>query len=183
MIVTERDRKVIDFLETFKAATTNTIQELFYPSLRVTQNRLKLLYDNKLLKRERDHFTSQYIYYVRKPKQLRHDLLLTDFYREMNKIVEIELFEKEFVIADIRTDGFVAYKHKNKGYIAFIEVQIANTPLDIEKYEKLYRSGQYKKYFPIFPLIYVISDKKMPETRLKIIRVNEDMSNLGEILK
>jgi len=182
MIVTDRDRKVIDFLNTFKVATTDTIQELFYPSLRVAQKRLKLMYDNKLIKRERDHFTAQYIYYIRKPKQLRHDLLLTNFYKEMNQLVKIEVFEKEIPIGDIRPDGLIAYRHKKKGFIACIEVQIANKPLDVEKYEKLYRSGRYKKYFPVFPLVYAITNKKIPDTELKIIRVNEDMSNLREIL-
>lgn len=181
MIVTDRDKKVLDFLDKFKVATTDTIHEFFYPSLRVAQNRLKLLTDNKLLKRERDHFTRQYIYYVRKPKQLRHSLLLTDFYREMHKLAKIELFEKEFEIGNIRADGLIAYKYKNKGYIAFVEVQIANTSLDVEKYEKLYRNKKYKKYFPVFPLVYAITDRKIPDTEIEIIRVNEDMSNLREI--
>lgn len=183
MIVTERDKKVLNFIEKFNVATTDTIQELFYPSIRVAQHRLKLMYDNKLLKRERDNFTSQYIYYVRKPKQLRHNLLLTDFYREMNRIVDIELFEKEFIIDNVRADGLIAYRYKNKGYIACIEVQIANEPLNVEKYEMLYFSGKYKKYFPVFPLIYAITNKKIPYTELKIIRVNEDMSNVKEVLK
>ena len=183
MIVTERDKKVLNFIEKFNVATTDTIQELFYPSIRVAQHRLKLMYDNKLLKRERDHFTSQYYYYLRKPRQLRHSLLLTDFYREINRLTKIELFEKELTIEHVRADGLVAYKYKSKRYIAFIEVQIANTPLDVEKYEKLFKSGKYKKYFPVFPLIYAITNKKIPYTELKIIRVNEDMSNVKEVLK
>lgn len=177
MIVTNRDKKVLAFLDEFRIATTDTIQELFYPSLRVAQTRLKLLYDNKLIKRDRDHFTSQYYYYIKKPKQLRHDLLLTNFYREINKLADIELFKKEFTVDNIRADGLIAYK-RNKRYIAFAEVQIANTPLDILKYEKLYKSNQYKKYFPTFPFIYAITDKKIPSSSLKIIQINEDMSNI-----
>lgn len=183
MIVTERDKKVLNFIEKFNVATTDTIQELFYPSIRVAQHRLKLMYDNKLLKRERDHFTSQYYYYLRKPRQLRHSLLLTDFYREINRLTQIELFEKEFTIDNVRPDGLIAYRYKGKSYIACIEVQIANIALDVEKYEKLFKSGKYKKYFPVFPLVYAITNKKIPYTELKIIRVNEDMSNLKEVLK
>lgn len=183
MMVTAKDKEVLQFIEKFKVATTSTISELYYHNLKWTQRRLKKLYDNKYLKRERDHFTSEYYYYIRKTRQLRHDLLLTNFYREMNKIVDIELFEKEFTIENMRADGLIAYRHKNKGYIAFVEVQIANIPLDVEKYESLYKSGKYKKYFPVFPLIYAITDKKIPNTTLKVIRINEDMSNLREVLK
>lgn len=178
MIVTNRDKEVLLFIEKFKVATTDTIWQLFYPSLRVSQTRLKLLHDNKLIKRDRDHFTSQYYYYIRKPRQLRHDLLLTDFYREMDRKAEIELFKKEFTIGDIRSDGLIAYKNNHKRFIAFIEVQISNTPLDIKKYEKLYKTKLYKNYFPAFPLIYAITDKSIPSTNLKIIKINEDMSNL-----
>lgn len=183
MIVTDKDKEVLQFLEKFKVATTDTISELFYHNLKWTQRRLKKLYDNKYLKRERDHFTSQYMYYIRKPKQLRHDLLLTDFYREMNRLTDIELFEKEFTIDNVRPDGLIAYRYKGKSYIACIEVQIANIALDVEKYEKLFKSGKYKKYFPVFPLVYAITDRKIPATKIEVIRVNEDMSNLREVLK
>lgn len=179
MIVTERDKKLLRFIEKFRIATTDTIQELFYPSLRVAQNRLRLMTENKLLKREREHFTSQYYYYIKKPTQVRHSLLLTSFYRELTKIAQIEVFEKEFSIEDIRPDGLVAYRYDNKNYIAFVEVQISMQPLDIGKYERLYKSGKYKGYFPVFPLIIAISDKKLPETKLQVIHLDEDLKSIN----
>lgn len=178
MRISNNDKKTLEFIQKFNVATTNTIYDLFYPSLRMAQYRLKALYDNKILKRDRDHFTSQYCYYYKKPKQLRHDLLLTEFYRVMNKLAQIEFFEKEFPLDDVRPDGLMAYRHKNKSYIAFVEVQIANTALDVKKYEKLYQSERYKKYFPTFPLVYAITNQTIPRTGLKIIQVREDMSNL-----
>ncbi|NLY46814.1 MAG: hypothetical protein GX053_12635 [Tissierella sp.] len=181
MRITERDRKVLDFIENFKIATTDTIQELFYPSLKVAQRRLKLLHDNKYIKRDREHFTSQFYYYIRKPKQLKHSLLLTDFYRELNKTSSIELFKNEFIIEDLRSDGFVAYELKGKKDIAFVEVEISNKGFDIEKYERLYKSMKWRKLFPKFPTIIAITDKPLPSTRLKVIQVNEDMSNLKEV--
>ena len=182
MIVTDRDKLVLEFIEQFKIATTDTIQLLFYPSLRITQRRLKLLVDNKLLKRDRDTFTSQFYYYIKKPRQLKHSLLLTDFYRELHKISKIELFKNEFIIEDIRSDGFVAYEYKSKKEIAFIEVELSNKGLDLEKYERLYKSSKYKKYFPIFPNIIIISNKSIPKTKLKIIKIDESIQGLELIL-
>src|SRR5699024_4780390 len=99
-------------------------------------------------------FTMQYHYYIKKPRQLRHNLLLTDFYRELNKIATINFFDKEFSIEHIRADGLVVYRYKNVNYIAFVEVQISNQPLDVKKYEKLYQSGLYKnKFNGVFPMI------------------------------
>ena len=184
MIITDRDRKVIEFIEKFNCVSTNTIYELFYPSLRVTQNRLKLMTDNKIIKRDRSHFTSQYYYYTdAKPKQVYHQILLAELYKELNKIVTIEAFIKEYCIEDIRADALVVYSRNNKNYIAFVEVELSNTP-DIQKYERLYKSGRYKSYFNgVFPLIYYVTDKTIPKTNLEVIKINEEMKNLGEVLK
>lgn len=181
MKVMSNEKEVLNFLDIFKVATTNTIHELFYPSLRYTQLRLKQLYDAKLIKRDRDNFTSQYYYYIKKPTQTRHCLLLTDFYRELNKLAEIEIFEKEFAINEVRPDALIGYKFKNQSYVAFVEVELSNNP-DIEKYERLFRSGKYKESLNVFPLIFYITNKKIPDTKLKIIQVNEDVKNLREVL-
>ncbi|MGJ0846604.1 hypothetical protein ACR77J_07940 [Tissierella praeacuta] len=179
MIVTERDKKVINFIEENKIATTDAIAEIFYPCLRVAQHRLKLMYDNKLIKRDRDYYTSQYYYYLKKPKQIKHSLLVTEFYKNLNKIADIKMFRSEFIIENIRSDAFVAYEVNNIKKIAFVEVQISNTKLDIEKYEKLFKSGKYKSYFPVFPSILAITDRKVPQTNLDLIKINTNFNNLG----
>lgn len=182
-MITSRDMKVMSFIEEFKVATTDTIQELFYPSLRVAQNRLKKLYDNKMIKRERHHFTRQYLYYIRKTKQLKHDLILSDFYREMSNILAIAKFKKEFAIANLRSDGLIAYRQDDKNYIAFIEVQISNIQADVNKYIKLYESEEYKKYFPVFPQVIIISDKKVKSyDDFKVIKIKEDLTDINKIL-
>lgn len=183
MIVTNRDREVIDFVTKMNCASTKTIAELFYPSLRVAQNRLKLMAENKVLKRDRDHFTNQYYYYIdNKPKQIYHNLLLTDFYKELSKVAEIVAFKKEFIIEDIRPDALVVYTIDGKSYIACVEIELSNTP-DIAKYETLDKSGEYKKYFNgVFPLIIYVTNKKIPGTKLDVIQINEDIKNLRGIL-
>ncbi len=183
MIVTDRDNKVLDFISDYKVATTKTITELFYPSERVAQRRLKLLADNNLLKRDRDNYTSQFYYYNKKPRQLRHSLLVTDFYREFTKIAKIEMFKTEFIIEDVRADAFIAYEIAGKKDIAFLEVQIANSQLDLEKYAKLDKSGKLRKYrFPRFPLIISVTNKNIPKSYLRVVQVREDMSNLKEVM-
>lgn len=65
-----------------------------------------------------------------------------------------------------------------------MEVELSNKGLDINKYKKLYLSGEYKNYFPIFPLIIVVSNKRIKFNEdFKIVRVNEDMGNIGDIFK
>lgn len=184
MIIKEAEKKVLSYLNEFKIATTDTLADLFYPSLRYAQHRLKQMYDNKLLKRDRDHFTAQYYYYITKPRQLRHSLLVTHFYRELNKIADIEYFRPEFThFEGIRPDAFIAYELQGEKDMAFLEVEISNNGLDIEKYERLYKLGEWKGYnFPKFPNIIAITDKNIPNTKLKIIQISEEISNLREVL-
>ncbi len=179
-MITSRDKKVVEFIERFKIANTSTIHELFYPSLRVTQNRLKVLVDHGEVKRSRSHINMEYLYYIKKPRQLKHSLLLTDFYRELNKIVNVVDFKNELAIEHLRCDGFVAYKVNERGYIAFIEVEISNKGLDIGKYKKLLDTGLYKAYFPTFPKLIAITNKSILDIKeFEIIQIKEDLSNIG----
>lgn len=179
MIVTDRDRKVIDFIGEMNCVNTSVIYELFYPSLRVAQNRLKLMYDNKILKRDRNHFTNQFYYYIdNKPKQISHNLILAKFYNKLSKRSKIVRFKKEYSVGDIRSDALTIYSRGSKSYIAFVEVELSNKP-DILKYERLYKSGEYKKYFNgVFPLIIYVTNKNIPETDLQVIVVDEKVENL-----
>ena len=172
-MITYRDNDVIKFIQDFKAATTDTIAELFYPSLRVAQRRLRTLAEHGELKREREHFTMQYYYYTKKPKQLRHRLIITNFYRELSKIAEIVRFDTEVHFGDIRADGMIAYKYKNKAYIALLEAEISNKGVDMGKYENFQNTGKYKAFFPVFPQLIFITDRKIKKTDLEYIKVDE----------
>lgn len=178
-MITQRDRMVLAYLQNYKCAHTSTLT-MFYPDIRTCQRRLKILYDSREIGRARDNLNAEYIYYLTKPKQLRHSVLLTDFLREFSRIATIETCKPEVTIGNVRADALIGYKRKGVRQLAFVEVQISNTPLDIQKYEKLYYSKQWEKKIPLFPAIIAITDKKIPETKLQVIRINEDLSNLKE---
>ncbi len=183
-MITSRDLTVIEAVEQYKIMRTSTIAKLFFPSLLTAQKRLKIMYDNKELKRMRDLATKEYCYYIRKPKQWKHSLLITDFYAAASELIDIVSFKNEVTIEHLRADGLLAYKYNGKGYVAFVEVQISNTPLDVEKYKKLLYNGAYKQYFGgVFPRIIVATNRKVPTVKdLMIIRIKEDLSNIINIL-
>jgi hypothetical protein len=179
-MITKRDKQMLEYLLNYKCAHTSTLA-MFYPSLQITRRRLKTLYESHEIGRVRDNINAEYVYYLTKPKQLRHSVLLTDFLREFSRVATIESCKTEVTVGNVRSDALIGYKRKDKRYLAFVEVQISNTALDVQKYEKLYYSKEWeKKRFPQFPVIIAITDKKIPDTSLKIIRINEDLSNLKE---
>lgn len=170
--------EVIEFIERFKVARTSTIKELFYPSLLVAQKRLKRITEDKELKRSRDNITNEYIYFKNKPKQLKHSLLITDFYREFNKLVDINHFKNEFIIEGVRADALMAYEYKATKYISFLEVQISNVKLNLDKYRSLKYSEAYKKILPVFPSIIAVTNQRIEIPKdLEVIQIKEDLSN------
>ncbi|MBB6214942.1 hypothetical protein HNQ80_001027 [Anaerosolibacter carboniphilus] len=184
-MITSRDLSVIDAIEKYKIMRTSTIAKLYFPSLLMAQKRLKTMVENKEVKRMRDLTTKEYCYYIRKPKQWRHSLLTTDFYAAASELIDIVSFQSEVTIEHLRCDGLIAYRHRGKGYVAFLEVQISNTPLDVEKYKKLLYSGAYKQYFGgVFPRIIAVTNRNIPQINdLTIIQVKEDLSNIEDILR
>lgn len=189
-----RDQKVIEFIETFGAARTEQIERLFFrydeegiplkSSTRVARRRLKRIVEESHIKRDKDPYTGQYVYYYPSRKQLKHKLLRTEIYILLKEGPgRILKFENEYSIENLQADAFCIYQLENKGYLFFIEVQTSNnTGLDIEKYEKLFKSKKYP--WEVFPRIIAITDRKQKiDTVLKVVRVNTDFSNWRDIFK
>jgi len=185
-MLTTRDMQVVEFLKTNKAASTETIAEIMFPSLSACQKRLKVLFVTKNLKRVRCHLNAQYVYYTKLPSQFRHSLLVTDFYRELHKKCEIINYKIEPVLGDIRPDALVAYKYKGRSYLALLEVEISHKGFDYGKYDRFYSSGVYKSFFPVMPTIFIVGDNtKNPPVSTQVIykQISTDFFNINTIFK
>lgn len=183
----DRDSKIINYLEDFKAATTSTLAVLFFPNLLSAQKRLKRLATYySAINRDRDHISSEYYYYIdTKPKQLRHRLLLTNFHRELIQLgIEIVELKNEFTyFENIRPDGLLACVLPNgRKMVYFIETERSNKP-DIVKYEKLYRSDEWKEIFSFFPPIIWITNKKVSKTELEVIHLRENLKDINKLCR
>ncbi|MCP3925561.1 MAG: hypothetical protein GY714_23580 [Desulfobacterales bacterium] len=182
-MITTRDNKVLEFIDEYKVACTSTIAELFYPSRRMAQNRLRKLVDVGEIKRTRYYYMEEYIYYQKKNNQFKHNLVLTNFYRELHKRSKIIRFNKEFTYFDgLRPDAFIVFSIGNSKYIAFVEVELSKKGFDLGKYKKLYMSEKYKECLPVFPLIMVISDHKIKESdEFNIIKIDTELERMEKL--
>lgn len=184
-MLTDRDTQVLSFLEEFHVATTSTLQSLFYPSTRVSQRRLKVLTEYGYLKRERSHIDTEYIYYLKKPKQIRHCLLRTEFLKVLHSLDNVKIIKYmcEFdKFEGLRPDAFIVIKVNGSYMLIFLEVEISSKGLDMEKYRKLYLTEKYKEYFDTFPVVVVISNRKIRcKEEFRIVQIREDMSNIGDL--
>jgi hypothetical protein len=121
-----------------------------------------------------------YIYYVRKPGNYIHDLLVTEFYRELHKRSKILNFVIEKEIGEIRPDAIFGFEIDGKQRLGLLEVEISHKGFDFEKYETFYRSGVYKEYFPVMPMVYIVGRSiKVPKTSIvEYTIINTDLTNL-----
>lgn len=163
-MLTTRDYKVIDFLTDYKIATTSTIEKLFFTNKRTCQNRLKVLVDAKKIRRIRQDINSDYIYFVKMPKQRRHALYVTEFYREFSKLHKIEDFRCELPLTGIRPDAMIVYRVSSGYQIAFLEVELSHKGFDFNKYEKYSLNENYKEIgIPYMPSIIIVGNQpKIP---------------------
>ncbi|MDU6263737.1 MAG: hypothetical protein E6600_04475 [Anaerocolumna aminovalerica] len=160
-MLTTRDVEIKDFLDNYKVATTSTIAHFFFPSQWAAYKRLKYLVDHKQIKRIRDSINNEYMYFAKRPKQLRHSLLVTEFYREFSNQYQVVNFKIEPVLRNIRPDAVFGYVKNGKNYIGLLEVEISNKGFNFNKYEKFYSSYEYKNYFPVMPNIFIVTDKNI----------------------
>lgn len=180
IVLTERDKNIIEFLQTYKCATTSTLANIFFNgSKRTTTRRLKLLREHGLINSAQEFVCLEQIHYInKKPKQIKHTVIETNFISKLyENNIEILKLKKEFKIGNVRSDLLLVCKIDKKALIYFIEV--CNTkPFDINKYLKLKESRHWKEYFPVFPSIIVITDKQFKNNKsLDIHSFNLSLDN------
>jgi predicted transcriptional regulator len=181
-MLTTRDLQVIDFISEYKVATTSTIAEVFFPSKIACYKRLQQIYNQNMVRRTRDFISQEYIYHVKKnpPQQVRHSLLVTDFYRELHKKADsIVSFKIEPILGDIRPDAIFGYIYKGKNYLGLLEVEISHKGFNFSKYEKFYNGQSYKTYLPVMPDVFVVGDniKLSQASNIKYRMINTDFNN------
>lgn len=186
IVITDRDKQIIQFLKDFKVATTTTISDIYFnSSIRPCQRRLKYLCEHGYIKSYQETIITEKIHYVRKkPINLKHALILSDFIAKL-KINNIEVLKCKvpYKLENVIADAFIAIRINSQNYIYFVEVE--NTKkFNLDKYEKLYYSRTWKEIFPIFPGIIVITDKKVDINRkFEIIEIKLNLSDIKDKIK
>lgn len=178
-MITDRDIKLIEWLQIHKCATTTTLEHFFFPSKKIAQRRLKILYDNKQIKRTRDYVEEDYYYYIKKPKQLKHSVMITDFYREFSKYNNIGYLETQRQVGEIIPDGIIGFidKRGNKK-IAVLEIEISNKGFDYSKYRRF----NFMKYFNTIPDIYIVTKQRIKaDSKLNLIQISDLEKDLKQL--
>lgn len=181
MIITDRDRKIKEFLLEVEVSDTKTISILFFNgSLRRCQQRLKILTDINFIRYFRDGIPGQNIFYTgRKPKSWKHKIIFSQLLAELKlKDIEVLKYRTPLKIGPVIADGFIAINDNGINKIYLIEVERTKN-FNVNKYIDLYYNKKWKDLFPVFPNILVITDKKIElHNKLNIKKCKLNLSDL-----
>lgn len=181
-MITERDQKMINHAEKY-GLTVKQCAKLFYPGAYGETNarkRLKILYDNKALKRYRVWDTNEYVY---GKDCSRHQIYRMDFYAALSGFQMLD-FKPEFHIYNVVPDAYFRFLIGKVERVIFLEVDI-NNKTKVQKYEDLYiyHRDEIKKTLGVFPQIIIMSNNKFNYNgQLLISHINLRLDGLIELL-
>ena len=188
----ERDLKILDLISHGKAFTRPQIEQIIFPHIKLgarqrkANARLKKMIDQKMIKSQ-PYFPNPY-FYVTKPKQIDHTLIINDVYCSLLKQKKSSWYKIDFrwryeifggmvvadalIIIDTLPDG--------KGrQVIFLEVERSPSKRfdkDVQ-YKRVYDSDYSKEEWCVmrgdiaqFPSILIVTDEKLKiESSLRFI--------------
>jgi hypothetical protein len=193
-LLNSRDKKIIAFLDEFKAAHTGQLERLFFatdlhgnPSRASQRNCTQVLgklVGHEVIKvtKKRDAFMGKLVYFTGKEVPFRHSLVRTELYVRMKTAGPGELYEftPEYEVGDIRADAFASYVLNGRGLLFLIEIQVANAAADTAKYERLYESPRAWPWSN-FPRVVIVSDHGVRARQNLFIRIGTDLAGWERI--
>lgn len=185
-MVLDRDQKALDFIETFKIATSKQVSDIVYNNIDIANRRLKKLTDDKLLYRIYNPIGLGYVYSINKiksTKQLRHKLLRNEFYFKLLELgVTITNILVEPQYGSLRPDMLVQFTYNYRNYAYLIEVECSNNTIDTNKYNNWWLM-EYKQYLKVpIPVLYV-TEKRVNKARYDYLKVKLSLSDIDSILR
>jgi hypothetical protein len=185
-----RDRKILQAVEEYRALDQRQVQALFFRNMeygrRKSQERLLKLHLRGKLNRSRKG-DEPFIYYLdEKPGLLEH-LVGVNWFRIWLQVTmpswdRLHSWQYEQSYKILRADGFAAIKNTMSGTFAFNFLEMdrgTNTFDKVEKYNKLYESEQYAGAWWVrlterFPTVQVVT---VMESRKKLIQSKIEAEN------
>lgn len=196
MSITERDLELAKYISEYGFSTADILNKVFFndklDGINICRRRLRELKKFKYIKTYIDEETNRNVYmpFESNVKPISaHSMALLNLVASLQSLgCKIEEFKKERSWNDgrIRSDGFIIFTIKNRKYIFFIEIQIANHNHNLEKYDQLFKSNEVQNYLKkdFFPRVLFISDREYKNINLihtKVVCLNMKLDGLATI--
>ena len=168
----DRDKEILVWIEKHKSITINQCAKIFFKESNdknayyQARKRLRLLYQNKYIKRFRNDMRHEAVYFLSK-KLSYHDLKIFDIYAELTKLdADITNFKKEYSIKfkskEYRVDALIEFNYNGYFYPLVVEIDYTHYTSK-KKLLSIYNSQHFQKKYKeslgendIFPTILIV---------------------------
>ncbi|GAA0768750.1 hypothetical protein GCM10008908_09460 [Clostridium subterminale] len=191
----DRDNKILKFIEEHGSITINICANLFFNNANnkydLARKRLRILYKNKYIKRNKE-VGAEVIYYLNRPLK-PHNLKLLEVYSRLCTIGNVITFEKEKMVLcpnkKRKIDGFMEIEIDDGEYIntypVIIEIDYTHNT-HIDKIKDVYNSNYFQNQYGFLPSILIVKknewDKKLNGYEdITIINLNWNLDNIEEV--
>lgn len=194
-MITERDRIILKHIDEFGYITLNQIVQIAYSTMGYgydyARRRMNKLKQQGSVKCYRSIILNCNIYYFddskKNPSLHRH--LSMEYYCKLISLgANIEYFNREEVWADKTdhrciSDIVCTYIIGNTRFYNLVEINVSNNKLRLGRFDKIIPYFKNKFSTNCIPNLILIDDTfhKEYDTKLNVIRVNYNMSNISEI--
>lgn len=173
MRLTDRDIKIIEYVDKFQGGTIEQIQLLFFTSYDMCKKRLKILKDNKFLKVAKHPILNKLVYYNKKMPS--YHTLVVNHIRVLLKDSILD-FRKEYPIDKFKVDALMVTKSKR---VIVAEVDIFNRTSE-DKVIKVKNSLKRKLGIEV-DVIVVVKEKRRKKGSWIEIGIDE-IEKIKEVL-
>ena len=196
MRFTKNTRQILDFIDEYRFITSKQCANIFYKGRKLpliqAQKKLKLMYDNGIIKRNQDKYTKEYIYSFDGNVPNNHKLYLIDLYSYLYNRYEVVYFNTEEIwnISKRRNDGHIIIKKDGDLIGILIEIDI-NHITNKAKTDSIYNSGEVQywyeqnfgvPYFPSFIIVNASGKSRIHSEYYEVIATDFTLESLCKML-
>ena len=196
-MITDRDIKIISFIENIGYATINHINLMFFSNSKygydLARKRLKKISEmGKYIKAISNKETSELIYipFDSKIKGVSiHNIKVIDYVCNLNKLgCTINMIELEPVFNTIKPDAYLQFEFNGYLYHQLVEVQMRHDVVDLTRFVPFDTVDSIlQKTDNVMPNIIIIQNtnkdyEKDNITQFSIIQLSLDMENIAKVL-
>ncbi len=196
MRFTANTRRILDYITEYKFITAKQCANIFYKNrklpLIMAQKKLKLLYDNGVIKRVQDKYTKEYVYSYDGNVPNNHKLYIMNLYSYLFNRYDIVYFklEETWNVSKRRNDAHIIIEKDGCliGILAEIDI---NHKTNRAKTQSIYESGEVQhwyevnfgdSYFPSFVIVNANGKTNIESNHYEVIATDFNLSNLSELL-
>lgn len=195
-MITKRDKAILNYMCEYKYATIKQLEKIFFKeqqySYNIARRRMERLVQAGYVKTHKLDTNGKIVYILNdseekiNPPSL-HRLLVLDVLAELHYLgMDVQEFcvEKSWMDGQVRSDAFIVVDILDRRYRFFVEVHISNNKHNLDKYSKLYETGEVQGYISSnkYPRVLLITDRSYKNLdcieNVDVVRVDTDLDGL-----